>query len=779
MRLTLLIGPSEQAAARFRAMFKDKESKLRKRGIVAPDWNHVRLYAACAAPDAVGVLRFRRGMESPLVQRTLTAEFETLLQSELPKLKGEDVVLAAAQLGNLLHDPAELARLNTLLSPHFDDIRIVAHVGEQATMLCRHYAYAVGEGRRTGLEAELALSAHKNWWQSALAARGTNDPYTGLFHDIQAPPFWLDTKHLLHLWEEAFGKGRVMLRPLDLPHLMSAQGADELATTLNIDATLGPLKPVQLAPPDSGATLTRKRQFNNVLLRYLEVKGLLCPHTLSAQMRNALAVPGPVLDPGSLFAISDHFSADNAALSARFPDLKDALTPVAHTAPYQEADPTFGFRATQYLTAFAYGIRKHATPVAEKRADIAKVQAASDKFDTLIPSKTKADKRLLNRIKVNHQMIMSTGFRPHNRLGTVNEVEVASPYTTAPLRKPAKGSSGNVIVACMKNEAPYIIEWIAYHRAIGVDHFLIYTNDCSDTTGDILDHLMQMGVVEHRSNENWKGNSPQQHALNQALKEPLIKNADWIAHIDVDEFMNVRTGNGTLEDLFAAVPDATNIAMTWRLFGHNGVTELSDDFVIDQFDTCAPKYCPKPHTVWGFKTLFRNNGAYQKISCHRPNKLVQAHENKVKWVNGSGKDMTREAAQNGWRSTKGTVGYDLLQLNHYALRSAQSFLIKRQRGRALHVDRAIGINYWIRMDWSDCRDITIKRNIPRLRAEYNRLMQDATLAQAHADGLSWHKAKVAELHNTPEFAELYTRALAVKLDAAERVAYALSLDMES
>ncbi|WP_161487678.1 glycosyltransferase family 2 protein, partial [Sulfitobacter sp. HI0021] len=83
-------------------------------------------------------------------------------------------------------------------------------------------------------------------------------------------------------------------------------------------------------------------------------------------------------------------------------------------------------------------------------------------------------------------------------------------------------------------------------------------------------------ILHHRNNSDWKGNSPQQHALNQALKEPLIRDAEWIAHIDVDEFVNIRTGNGTLNDFFAAAPEATNIAMTWRLFGHNGVTAMSD-----------------------------------------------------------------------------------------------------------------------------------------------------------------------------------------------------------
>jgi len=314
---------------------------------------------------------------------------------------------------------------------------------------------------------------------------------------------------------------------------------------------------------------------------------------------------------------------------------------------------------------------------------------------------------------------------------------------------------------------------------MGIDNFLIYTNGCEDGTSQILDRLQAMGVLQHRNNDDWKGKSPQQHALNRALLEPLITQAEWIIHIDVDEFMNVRCGNGTVQDFLDAVPDATNIAMTWRMFGHNGVHRLQDGFVIDQFDACAPSFCPKPHTVWGFKTMFRNIGAYGKISCHRPNKLDPAFAGTVKWVNGSGRDITREAARNGWRSSKKSVGYDLLQLNHYALRSAESFLIKRQRGRALHVDRTIGINYWIRMDWSDHRDITIKRNIPRLRLEYDRLLADDTLRHWHEAGLSWHKTRAAQLHRTPEFADLYTEALAMQLTPTERVAYALALDMES
>jgi hypothetical protein len=785
-RLTLVIGPSERACARLRIAGKEKAERLARSGVWMPDWNHVRLYAACADPDEIGVLRYKRGLDTALVQRTLAHEIRDLLAAELAGNDASHVIFCAAQLGSLLCKRSELDRLAGFLRPHFDRIEIVVHVEAQARALADHYNYAVIEGRRLDLAPELRLARQEgSWWQRALNMRQRPVPHYGIFNDIQEPPFWLDYRALRSFWEGTFGPGSLRLRPLDLDHLGSGDAPEELARLAGIGTDLGRIDPARPFRQEPAASLARIRQLNDLVIRYCEVKELICPRDFWTQMRMNVRIDGPAIDPGSLSALSDHFAADNAALIADFPDLAQALAPPPPAPDWQEADPGFGYRASQYLTAFEHALRQNAVPLAQKRAEDAEIARAADKFDSLLPDdaetrdEREAQDRLLTRVKVNHRMVLNNQFKPHNDVGAINEEALAPAFAPTPPRVLPHGSTGNVIVGCMKNEAPYIVEWVAYHRAIGIDSFLIYTNGCTDGTNEILGRLMEMGIVELRDNDNWKGNSPQQHALDRAMKEPVVRNAEWLIHIDVDEFINVRCGNGTLEDFFARVPEATNVAMTWRLFGHNGVTALRDDFVIDQFDTCAPKYCPKPHTAWGFKTMFRNIGAYGKISCHRPNKLDKSLETRVKWVNGSGRDMTADALRNGWRSSKKNVGYDLLQLNHYALRSAESFLIKRQRGRALHVDRSIGLNYWIRMDWSDFRDITIKRNLPRLRAEYDRLMADPALKAAHDAGFAWHRAKAAELHATPEFSDLYRQALGIKLNETERVAYALSLDMES
>ena len=371
-------------------------------------------------------------------------------------------------------------------------------------------------------------------------------------------------------------------------------------------------------------------------------------------------------------------------------------------------------------------------------------------------------------------------FTPRNDIVSFDETELKPAFTEASPKPLAEGSTGNVIIACMKNEGPFLLEWIAFHRAIGFHHFLIYTNDCSDGTDVLLDRLAEMGILTHIDNSNWKGNSPQVSALNAAIKHPVAKNAEWLVHIDADEFINIRTGNGTFDCLLKALPkDITNIAMTWRMFGSAGVNAYEDATVLKQFDRCAPAYMPKPHTAWGTKTAILNIGAYGKISCHRPNKLVDEFADKVKWVNGSGLDITGARAEKGWRSDTKTIGYDLVQLNHYALRSSDSFLVKRQRGRALHVDRSIGLNYWMRMDWNTYHDVTIQRNLPRLTAELERLMSDEKVAQRHGEAVSWHRDKIASLKEIPEFSELMESVRSMELDDTARVLAVLEADVES
>lgn len=333
------------------------------------------------------------------------------------------------------------------------------------------------------------------------------------------------------------------------------------------------------------------------------------------------------------------------------------------------------------------------------------------------------------------------------------------------------GGQRTCIVTTMKNEGPFILEWLAYHRAIGVEDFLVYSNDCTDGTDRMLDLLQAKGLLQHRDNpyRAVPGTRPQHAALEAAESEPVVQASDWTICMDVDEFINIRLGDGRLADLYAAMGGANMISLTWRMFGNADVVGYEDRFVTEQFTLAAPELVRKPHQAWGFKTLFRNIDIYRKLGVHRPKGLKPDLWTQVKWLNGSGLAMPQRLIRNGWRSSVDSYGYDWVSLNHYACRSAESFLVKRDRGRVNHTDRDQGLAYWFRMNHNAVEDHSIQTRLPMARAEWDRLMADPDIAAQHRACVAAHRARIAELRTLPDYAALHEAIAGERLQRLSRL----------
>ncbi|MBB3996025.1 hypothetical protein GGR95_003691 [Sulfitobacter undariae] len=331
---------------------------------------------------------------------------------------------------------------------------------------------------------------------------------------------------------------------------------------------------------------------------------------------------------------------------------------------------------------------------------------------------------------------------------------VRAPKVAVPTPDP--NTTRTAIVTTMKNEGPFILEWIAYHQAIGVKDFLVYTNDCDDGTDTMFDLLQERGIVQHRQNPFKEMELKPQHAALQAAEgEAMMQNADWIICMDVDEFINIKVGDGHLRDLYNAVGDANMISCTWRLFGNSNLDHFKDDYTIRMHKNCAHEFTPKPHQAWGFKTLFRNCGLFKKFGVHRPKGLRPQLWDQINWVNGSGKPLPKSEFRSSWRSTVETYGYDLVSLNHYAVRNAASFLVKRDRGRVNHVDRDQGEAYWFRMNNNATEDVSIQRQIPAMEERFKQLMSDPEIAALHHKCVAAHEAKIKTLMEMPAQQEFY------------------------
>jgi len=328
------------------------------------------------------------------------------------------------------------------------------------------------------------------------------------------------------------------------------------------------------------------------------------------------------------------------------------------------------------------------------------------------------------------------------------------------LELPVRSARSETVVAVtsMKNEGAFILEWVAYHLSIGVGHFLVYTNDCDDPTEAILDRLEELGVATRLDNpfDGAAGQKPQRGALNDAERHERVRGADWVGVFDVDEFVNIHVGDGSFGALVGAARDPNVISMTWRFFGNRGVHRYDDKWQTEALTACAPFYLPKPRLGWGFKSFYRPDGPFGRIGVHRPLELDPERAGEVRWVNGSGRAMPERAhASKEWFSRKNSIGYDLVTLNHYVLRSAESFLVKRDRGRINHVDQDQGLAYWMTRNYASETETAIHARLPAARGVHRRLMADPGLAALHAEAVAWHRARIAALMAAPEYRALY------------------------
>jgi hypothetical protein len=312
-------------------------------------------------------------------------------------------------------------------------------------------------------------------------------------------------------------------------------------------------------------------------------------------------------------------------------------------------------------------------------------------------------------------------------------------------------------VSMMKDEGPFLIEWVAHHLAVGFTDLVVYTNDCSDGTDDMLIRLEELGLVHHRRNDIPEGLKPQPSALNHAQDEPIVQQSDWVMVFDADEFLSIRYGDGTIDGLISAAKDrgANGIVVTWRIFGSGGIVEWSRAPVTEQYLMAAPTTWNKG---WGVKTLFTFDADYWKLGIHRP-KMKNRHidtpfPDTVQWLNGSGLPMEDYFKFRGWRSITRTVGYDWVQLNHYAVKSVDNNAIRKMRGNVNNKKDKYNSDYWSLQDRNEVRDETMLR----YSAERNRiidiLLGDPVLAGLHNAAVERAEARLAELKQTDAYREL-------------------------
>ena len=253
------------------------------------------------------------------------------------------------------------------------------------------------------------------------------------------------------------------------------------------------------------------------------------------------------------------------------------------------------------------------------------------------------------------------------------------------------------VVACMRNEAIFLLEWLAYQLVVGFDTVAVVTNDCTDGTDTLLDEIASHDPrIMHIRNDIQPGEAPQIAGMRNVFQNERLMAAEYLLHCDSDEFLHVDVGNKKVSDLITAAGPADCIALAWRPFGDSGITRWNGGSVLAQFTQTSARlrYGATMH-----KSLFRPT-RFGGATDHMPKRPV---DDTVSVVNADGLAMSAAAMFEAKRArfvpvTDAHLTWENGCIHHYATRSQDVFLMKNKRGDAM--GRADGRYYLNSKFWN-------------------------------------------------------------------------------
>jgi hypothetical protein len=266
-------------------------------------------------------------------------------------------------------------------------------------------------------------------------------------------------------------------------------------------------------------------------------------------------------------------------------------------------------------------------------------------------------------------------FKPNNKHLT-RELAIAPPT-------PAADRHGIAIVACVKNEAVYIEEWIRFHLAVGVRHFVLYDDGSSDRTADIARGLLapgQLTIVPWISRMFDAASDTILNGQTIAFAHAILNFGSQfsrMAFIDVDEFLLPKAGT-TLQQALAATKDFPNVSLPWHMFGPGGHAQKPDGPIALNYTQRARDPLSRAANLSNFKCIVDPCEVVQ-VSVHQ----FRTRQHGDRTVNDAGKQASRSD-----RKLPDFYSNGFLQLNHYYSKSRQELQAKIARGWSSDATRA-------------------------------------------------------------------------------------------
>lgn len=222
------------------------------------------------------------------------------------------------------------------------------------------------------------------------------------------------------------------------------------------------------------------------------------------------------------------------------------------------------------------------------------------------------------------------------------------------------------ICTIFQNDAPYLREWLEFHKLQGITHFYLYNNNSSDDYLSVLRPYLQNREVTvvnwpytYGNGQHKKWIKIQSGAYKHCIKH-YGKETKWLAAIDSDEFLFCPSGE-KLPQFLKRYERFGGLCVNWLKFGTSHVEEIPrGDLLIEHLCHCYPQED-------------KNNRFFKSIvqpECVKDCK--SAHFFLFK-KNFFAANVNGEPISPLWGSRTKKIYLDSIRINHYWTRTAKYF----------------------------------------------------------------------------------------------------------
>jgi hypothetical protein len=281
------------------------------------------------------------------------------------------------------------------------------------------------------------------------------------------------------------------------------------------------------------------------------------------------------------------------------------------------------------------------------------------------------------------------------------------------------------LCAIFRNEAPFLAEWIAFHKLVGVDHFYLYDNGSTDQPEQVLRPFLDKGWVTLRP---WP--IPyHQHAARLAYADCLKQTRDklrWLACLDIDEFL-FAPQHPTLKPILSEFEPYPGVVVRWQVYGSSGHEKRSQAPVISRFlrraetnwiRNCRVKSIVDPSRVLrpvNSHHFLYHDGALAVTERKEPVELTKKPPLKKQLkplYRLLGPALTYFDPYAGTDITIRSISVECLRINHYPVKSREEFQDKARFKK--EKKRYDGIDYFAYHDRNEVYDPILERYLSDL-----------------------------------------------------------------